>query len=101
MEDYAISVIVANDQYQSKGGNTSSVISKTISGETLKENLNEFVANIGKTFDGLKSTAKSFELEEFELNIEVSANGGINLIGMVQGGAKSGITMKFKRISHE
>lgn len=101
MENYTISVIVANDQLVSKGVNSSSVLTKPIPVDTLKENLHEFVSNIGKSFDGLKSNIKEFELEEFEVSAEISASGGINLIGTVQGGAKSAIKLKFKRTPHE
>lgn len=101
MENNTITVIVANDQLVSKGVISSSVLTKPIPVDTLKENLHEFISNIGELFDGLKSNVKEYELEEFEVSAEISVSGGINLIGTVQGGTKGAIKLKFKRMSHE
>jgi len=41
--------------------------------------------------------ANDFKLKQVEVGIEVSAEGGVNLIGTMTAGAKAAITLTFER----
>lgn len=64
--------------------------------EAIKGNLKK-VANAATTFLSDVRSVGDFELEEVELQVEVSAEGGINFVGTAKAGGKGAISLKFSR----
>jgi hypothetical protein len=67
-----------------------------ISIEQLKNNLTRLNQDIGELFSNIKMVG-DFNLKEVEVGIEISAQGGVNLIGTLTAGAKTAITLTFER----
>lgn len=65
--------------------------------EKLEANLSAFVESLGVVFDNLSAPIKSFELDEIEVKVDISINGGVSLVGSVEAGTSGGVTLKFKR----
>jgi hypothetical protein len=64
--------------------------------ETLKKNLAKLSQNIGELFTGQEKN-NDFKLKQIEVGIEISAEGGVNLIGTLTAGAKTAIKLTFER----
>lgn len=74
-----------------------SLLRKDIALDTLRDNLTAFLTAFSHTLDYVENSVSGFHLDEIDVNVEVSAEGSISLIGAVQAGASGGITLKFKR----
>lgn len=94
--DNNITVIGHSYTVQAKGG-LSSVLRKDIALDTLRDNLTAFLSAFSYTLDYVENSVSGFHLDEIDVNVEVSAEGSISLIGAVQAGASGGIALKFKR----
>ena len=102
MKENCIKVICRNDNLQlSKGAISSSFLTKNLSLDTLKTSLSDFVSKINDTLLDFNLKVKNYDLDEIEMTVEVSASGGVNLIGAVEAEATGGITLKFKRCKNE
>ena len=62
--------------------------------EILKENLSSLSKSLVESLDDIKEVGQ-FQLKEVTLQVEISANGGVNLIGAANLGGKSAMTLKF------
>jgi hypothetical protein len=60
----------------------------------LAESLRGLSAQLGDLFGGLRAVA-GYELQEVQVALEVSAEGGFNLIGSAKAGGKGAITLTF------
>jgi len=60
----------------------------------LAESLRALSTQLGDLFGGLRAVA-GYELREVQLSLEVSAEGGFNLIGSAKAGGKGAITLTF------
>ena len=67
-----------------------------ISVETLSENLNSVCGGVCEALDNLKAVG-DFSLKEVSIQVEVSAQGGVSLIGTANVGGKGAITLKFEK----
>lgn len=69
----------------------------TASTEVVSENLAAFL----KAFEPIATQAfvesSSFEIDEIELSLVVTGNGGIELLGKIEAGAEASIRIKLKR----
>lgn len=65
--------------------------------ETLSQSLSVFSVEMDKVFEKAEKEATHFTLDEIEVNLEISASGGIRLIGAFEASATGGIKLKFKR----
>lgn len=63
--------------------------------EKLKENLSQLVNRLGTVIATAEAAAGGLALTEVEVGIEITAEGGVVLIGTV--GAKASMTLKFQR----
>jgi hypothetical protein len=61
----------------------------------LRENLKRTMAMLGGLIEDAMATGGSLPLRQVQLSFEVSANGGINLVGTAQVGGKGAITLTF------
>ena len=73
------------------------VVVREIPVGALRENLKAAVATLRSLFDELADQSSSLPLREAQIGFEVSASGGIQLIGTSQVGAKGAITLVFRR----
>ena len=60
----------------------------------LAASLRGLSAQLGELFAGIREVA-GFELQEVEVGLEISAEGGFNLIGNAKAGGKGAITLSF------
>jgi hypothetical protein len=64
---------------------------------TLSANLTSLTARIGAAIDSGTAPARAFELESFEVTVEISAGGEIRLIGSVASEVRGGLKLVFRR----
>ena len=62
--------------------------------DRLKDNLGSIANSLGTLLDGIKRVGR-FHLREVTVQVEVSADGGVHLIGTANLGGKGAITLKF------
>lgn len=105
MGDKVISIVTVDDPQKkgivSKSPDSSSLVYRDLPIEKLKENLNDFTDKISEVLNGIQGKIKNYQLDEIELNVELSASGSIRLIGSVEVGTTGAITLTFKRCNHE
>lgn len=102
MENYNISIIGREfSSFVPKGNSPADLFRKEIPLSDLQTNLSTFISKISLSFEKIKSTIPNYVLDEITVNVEISATGGISLIGSVETGAAGGITLKFKRCPNE
>jgi hypothetical protein len=65
--------------------------------EVLRKNVHAAVAALRSVFEELAEDASGMRLREVQVGFEVSATGGINLIGTAEVGATGAITLTFTR----
>lgn len=101
MENCMISVVgKGSETFMSKGSGGTRLVCKDLPVDTLQKNLAEFIDRLGTSLECVQSRISNYDLDEIEINIEVSATGSISLVGSVEAGATGGITLRFKRCSH-
>jgi hypothetical protein len=61
----------------------------------LRENLDRTFSALRATFKDLTQSLGDLRLKEVQIGLEISAQGGVHLIGTAQVGAKSAITLVF------
>ncbi|MFC8623291.1 Pepco domain-containing protein [Streptomyces anulatus] len=69
--------------------------------EQLRESLEGTVAALRDVFGRIAETSGQFPLKEVQVSFEVSAKGGIRLIGTSEVEGKGGITLVFGARDHE
>lgn len=75
------------------------VTSNLVDSKVLSSNLKEFINNIQPVLDEITIPIGDFKINEIELNLVISAEGGIKMIGEFTAGIQSGITLKLSRNS--
>lgn len=73
------------------------VTGNLVDSKVLSNNLKEFINNIQPVLDEITLSKGDFKINEIELNLVISAEGGIKLIGEFTAGIQSGITLKLSR----
>ena len=68
-----------------------------VNAEYLSANVRQFCQNWMHILDGMDFGSSEYELDDFEVSVEVSAEGEVSLIGSVSAGMSGGITLTFKR----
>ena len=62
--------------------------------DRLKDNLGSIASSLGTLLDDIRRVGR-FNLREVTVQVEVSADGGVHLIGTANLGGKGAITLKF------
>lgn len=78
----------------SSRGNREQVALCNIPTERLKENLTRVCQSLGETLRDVKAVG-NFRLKEVTIQVEVTAEGGVELIGTAKLGGKGAITLTF------
>jgi hypothetical protein len=73
------------------------VVLRNIPLDTLRASLRPIVAALRSLFEELADGSSGVQLREAQVGIEVSASGGIQLVGTAQIGAKGAITLVFRQ----
>lgn len=96
MEYIPILVSDHDDNQDTKGIFTpnADVILKEIPIDKLKENMLKVCNQVAETVGHVKQVGK-FQLKEVSIQVEISAEGGVELIGTAQLGGKGAITLTF------
>jgi hypothetical protein len=91
-----ISVIVTeSDQKGIFGGGPSRQVEIPV--ERLKANLSGLVAKLGAATFDLSAKTEGLSLKELEVGIELTAEGGVNLIGTATVGGTASLKLTFVR----
>ena len=83
-----------NDEMGIFGPTDGDVRIQQIPVETLKHNLTAVSQSVMDALEDIKQVGQ-FRLQEVTLQVEVTVDGGINLIGTANLGGKGAITLKF------
>lgn len=71
---------------------------KSISKESLSQNINVFITQVGYTLQELPESVKGFRLDQIEVHAEITASGKIALLGFGgEAGIAGGIKFIFKK----
>lgn len=65
--------------------------------ETLASNLKTLCHEVGEAFSQVTAPVRDYELESFEVQLEVTASGEIRMVGSVSSEVKGGLTLTFSR----
>jgi hypothetical protein len=65
--------------------------------ERLKANFTDLINNLGATTSTLFSSENALGLKEVEFGVEITAEGGLNLIGTIKTGTAASIKLTFGR----
>lgn len=76
------------------GGTLSDAGKKNIDTEKLRNSLSELSGQISEILQDIKNVG-DFKLREVNLSVEISAEGGVALIGTAKAGAKGAISLTF------
>jgi hypothetical protein len=71
------------------------IISRAIPTDVLKQNLVGVSRSVVEILEGIRAVGQ-FKLKQVTLQVEVSADGGINLVGTAKLGGKGAITLTFE-----
>lgn len=86
---------VVNKMVQSVS--SSLTVTNIIDSVTLSKNLKEFLTNLQPVLDEASLLPGNFKINEIALNLAISAEGGIKLIGQFSAGIQTSITLKLSR----
>jgi len=93
-----ISVIVEDKKAKSEGNLSGrkkpKIRTKKINTETLKESMSDLSEQISEILQNIKSVG-DFKLQQVQLAVEISAEGGVSLIGTAKAGVKGAVTLTF------
>jgi len=79
------------------GGGRSRATKALIPVEILKKNLATLTGQVGEVFEHVKAVG-AFELDEVSLQVEVNAEGGLEILGTGgRVGGSGAVTLKFKK----
>lgn len=69
---------------------------KEISADKLRQSITDLSGNISDILQDIKNVG-GFNLNQVQVSMEISAEGGVALIGSAKAGAKGAITLTFER----
>ncbi len=67
---------------------------KNIDADKLRKSLSELSGQVSNVLQDIKDVG-NFKLKEVQISVEISAEGGVALIGSAKAGAKGAITLTF------
>lgn len=97
MSKIAIWVATSDTETKSLVRTSTGAILQELDPSKINASLKELTANLDVMLDGVK-TNRQFQLNEFEIGLEITAEAGINLIGTMTVGGKAALTLKFAKV---
>ena len=92
-----LTVIVAKSDMNKGIFDSGSLVSVEIPVERLKLGLSNLVAKLRMATADLAATADGLSLKELEVGVELTAEGGVSLIGTAKAGATASLKLTFVR----
>lgn len=80
-----------------KNQNLTQAVQSEVNSDTLSKNLEAFLKNMKPILEATDDKLGKYSVKEIDLNIAISAEGGISLIGQLTAGIQAGITIKLSR----
>lgn len=99
LKELPIIITAPNERFeQTKGIFTpnAEAIVENVPLEALSKNLNSVCGGVCEALSNLTAVG-DFALKEVSIQVEISAQGGVNLIGTANVGGKGAITLKFEK----
>jgi hypothetical protein len=72
-----------------------------ISNDVLAVHLEEFFKSFQMVLERLPNSIDHFSIDEIQLNLDINASGGVELIGKGEAGLSTGLTFTLKRQTSE
>ena len=96
MKTIPILVSVEDEDQEVKGlfSPDADIVLRNIPIDKLKENMAAVCSQVAETVSDIRQVGQ-FKLKEISIQVEISAEGGVELIGTAKLGAKGAITLKF------
>lgn len=101
MDGYYVDIIGSDVSALAPKGLAATKLPQHLSVDVLQENLTDFVEKMCIALKNVQTKISNYSLDEIEVSVDISASGGVTLVGSIEAGAKGGITLKFVRESHE
>lgn len=101
MDGYFVDVIGSDVSDLTPKGSIVTKLSHQVSLDVLQTNLTDFIEKMCIALKNVQTKISNYSLHEIEMSVDISASGGVTLVGSIEAGAKGGITLKFVRDSHE
>ena len=70
-----------------------------VGSDQLASSLKDFCSTVGQAFQGVSTTISEFELDSFELALDITAKGEIRLVSSASTEIKGGVKLSFRRKS--
>jgi hypothetical protein len=98
MSTYIRTVVSSTSKVEEKGmlSKQTAQMVANVDTDSLKKNLNDLMENLSDVFSAQQERSP-FGLKQVEVGVEITAEGGVNLIGSITAGAKASITLTFER----
>jgi hypothetical protein len=77
------------------GRGTGEAVLKRVPVDALRESVRELSASLAEVFADVRAVG-DFTLQEVRLQVEVSASGGVQLVGTAKAGGKGALTLTFR-----
>jgi len=96
METIPFLVSLPDEDEQVKGifSSDSDIVVRDLPTERLRENLNKVCQGVASMVNDVKQVG-NFQLKQITIQVEVTAEGGVELIGTAKLGGKGAITLTF------
>jgi hypothetical protein len=89
--------------FGSNAANIAANVAAEVDSKQLQQNLSQLVGELGSVLDNLELEQKQqnqtdgFRLKQFTVGVEISAKGGVSLVGKLEAGAKAAVSLVFER----
>jgi hypothetical protein len=97
MEADKIPVVVSSTEVKGVFDTAASAVRTTVDLSALKKSLSDLVAKLAQVMDAAETADSRLRLAEMEVGVELTAEGGVNLIGTATVGLNTSIKLTFKR----
>ena len=78
-------------------GRVAEVVQRAIDVDAPKRSLGDLASKLGQVMGSVEAAAGGLSLDSVEVGVEITAEGGVALIGTAKAGAKASITLGFSR----
>ena len=88
--------------FENSANHVASIVAAAVDSQTLQQNLSQLVTELDGVLDNLEqeqaqSQNGGFKLKQFTVGVEISAKGGVSLVGKLEAGAKAAVSLVFER----
>lgn len=73
------------------------VLRRAVDVDTLKASLGDLASKLGQVIESVAARGGGLSLDSVEVGVEITAEGGVALVGSMKAGATASITLTFSR----